>query len=148
MTRSGTPIRRTALTLGVAFLVAGVAGFVPGLCDDHDALRFAGPDSGALLFGVFAVSVLHNLVHLAFGAWGLAASRSVRGACLFLVGGGVVFLVLWLYGLLAGGSGADFLPVNRADNWLHLCLGVGMAAAGLYLARRASPDKPGARTGT
>ena len=42
-----------------------------------DALRFAGHGSGAYLFGVFQVSVLHNLVHLAFGVAGLVLARTV-----------------------------------------------------------------------
>ncbi|MEV0682119.1 DUF4383 domain-containing protein [Actinosynnema sp. NPDC050436] len=139
-----TPVRTAALVVGVVFLLVGTAGFIPGLTSDLDAMQFAGHHSGALLFGVFAVSVLHNAVHLAFGVWGVAASRSVRGASLFLVGGGVIYLVVWLYGLLAGGTDADVLPLNAADNWLHLGLGLGMAATGLVLARRASPNKAGA----
>jgi hypothetical protein len=44
--------------------------------------------------------------------------------------------VLWLYGLLIDhGSDANFVPVNTADNWLHLGLGVGMIALGLLTAR-------------
>jgi hypothetical protein len=44
----------------------------------------------------------------------------------------VIYLVLWLYGLLIDhGSDANFVPVNTADNWLHLGLGVGMIALGL-----------------
>ncbi|HEY3483130.1 MAG TPA: DUF4383 domain-containing protein, partial [Streptomyces sp.] len=67
---------------------------------------------------------------------GLASARTARGARTFLVAGGVVYLVLWLYGLLIDhGSDANFVPVNTADNWLHLGLGVGMIALGLLTAR-------------
>jgi len=53
------------------------------------------------------------------------------------VGGGVIYLVLWLYGLVIDKeSSANFVPVNSADDWLHFLLGVGMVALGLLLTRR------------
>ncbi|WP_410578827.1 DUF4383 domain-containing protein, partial [Bacillus sp. SIMBA_026] len=62
----------------------------------------------------------------------------------FLVGGGVIYLVLWIYGLLINhDSAANFVPVNSADNWLHFLLGVGMLALGLILSRRTTADRTG-----
>ena len=55
----------------------------------------------------------------------------------FLIGGGVIYLLLWIYGLLIDqDSAANFVPLNAADNWLHLLLAVGLIAAGLLLGRR------------
>ncbi|GAB2963579.1 DUF4383 domain-containing protein [Saccharothrix stipae] len=123
------------------FLVVGIAGFIPGLTTNYDTLRFAGHDSQAMLLGVFAVSILHNIVHLAFGAAGLAMARTARNAFLYLVAGGVVYLLLWLYGLIIDhDSAANFVPVNTADNWLHLVLGLGMIALGFALGRSARAD--------
>ncbi|MGQ0772888.1 MAG: DUF4383 domain-containing protein [Pseudonocardiales bacterium] len=123
-----------AAAVGAVFLLVGILGFVPGITADHDQLMFAGHDSGALLLGIFAVSVLHNIVHLAFGVAGLVMARTASGAKLFLVGGGIVYLVVWLYGLLVNeSSAANFVPFNPADNWLHLALGVGMIALGALL---------------
>ncbi|QRP50072.1 DUF4383 domain-containing protein [Amycolatopsis sp. FDAARGOS 1241] len=142
-TRSPTTTRRTAgrlvaAAVAVVFLLVGVLGFIPGITTGYDQLTFAGHDSTAMLFGVFMVSILHNVVHLLFGVIGLAAARTPRGAFLFLVAGGAVYLVLWLYGLLVDhGSDANFVPVNTADNWLHLGLGAGMIALGLLIARPA-----------
>jgi hypothetical protein len=83
------------------------------------------------------VSVLHNIVHLLFGAAGIAMARQARTAYSYLVGGGVIYLVLWLYGLIIDkSSSANFVPVNTADNWLHLLLGLGMIAAGVVLYRK------------
>ncbi|MEV7328350.1 DUF4383 domain-containing protein [Micromonospora sp. NPDC093244] len=130
------PVRRAAATVAVVFLLVGVLGFVPGITSGTGDLRFAGHGSGAFLFGVFQVSVLHNLVHLLFGVAGLALARTVGGARTFLIGGGAVYLVLWLYGLAVDhDTGANVLPVNDADGWLHLGLGVGMIALGLLTGR-------------
>jgi hypothetical protein len=137
MSSTETAVRRTprqllAAIVGVVFLLVGVLGFIPGVTTRYDMLTWAGHHSGAMLLGVFAVSILHNIVHLAFGVAGLAMARTPGGAKAFLVGGGVLYLVLWLYGLLIDqGSAANFVPVNTADNWLHLGLGVGMLALGL-----------------
>ncbi|MER8226555.1 DUF4383 domain-containing protein, partial [Streptomyces sp. NPDC094143] len=88
------------------------------------------------LLGIFQVSILHNLVHLAFGVAGLALSRTAAQARLYLLAGGAIYLVLWLYGVLIDhDSAANFVPVNTADNWLHLLLGLGMIALGALLTR-------------
>lgn len=137
-----TPVQLAALTVGAVFLLVGIAGFIPGLTTHYDTMEFAGHHSGALLLGLFNVSVLHNIVHLLFGVAGLALARSVRGAYLFLVGGGVVYLVLWLYGLIIDhDSAANFVPLNTADNWLHLLLAVGMIGLGLGLGRSSLPRR-------
>jgi hypothetical protein len=102
-------------------------------------MTFAGHDSGAKLLGVFEVSVLHNIVHLLFGLAGIAMARTVSGARLYLIGGGAIYLVLWLYGLVVGqDSAANFVPLNPADDWLHLVLGLGMIGLGLLTTRRAA----------
>jgi cytochrome c biogenesis protein CcdA len=51
----------------------------------------------------------------------------------------VIYLVLWLYGLLIDkGSQANFVPLNSADDWLHFALGVVMVVAGVALRGRAT----------
>jgi hypothetical protein len=137
MSSTETAVRRTprqllAAIVGVVFLLVGVLGFIPGVTTHYDMLTWAGHHSGAMLLGVFAVSILHNIVHLAFGVAGVAMARTPGGAKAFLVGGGVIYLVLWLYGLLIDhGSTANFVPVNTADDWLHFLLGVGMIGLGV-----------------
>ena len=50
----------------------------------------------------------------------------------------VIYLVLFIYGLVIDhGKDINFVPVNDADNWLHLVLGLGMVALGLALGREA-----------
>ncbi|GAA3630815.1 DUF4383 domain-containing protein [Streptomyces chitinivorans] len=121
----------------MVFLLVGILGFIPGITTDYGDMQFAGHESQAQLLGLFQVSILHNLVHLAFGVVGLAMARSVAGAKAFLIGGGAIYLLLWLYGLIIDkDSGANFVPLNSADDWLHFVLGVGMIALGAVLGGR------------
>ena len=132
-----TAVQKAALAVGIVFLAVGVLGFIPGITRNYSALAIYSHHSGALLLGVFQVSILHNIVHLLFGVAGLVLARSVSGARNYLVWGGVIYLVLFVYGLIVGQrSAANFVPVNTADDFLHLVLGVGMIALGLALTRR------------
>ena len=138
-----SPLQLAALIVGAVFLLVGVLGFIPGVTTNYDMLTFAGHHSEAKLLGVFEVSILHNIVHLLFGVAGIAMSRRADTAKLFLIGGGVIYLVLWIYGLLIDqNSGANFVPVNSADNWLHFVLGVAMVALGFLLSRNTAATAP------
>jgi len=140
-------LQQVARLFGIVFLLVGILGFVPGITTHYGDMSFAGHDSASKLLGIFQVSVLQNIVHLLFGVAGLALSRTWDGARSYLVGGGVIYLVLFVYGLFAhGGTSANFVPVNTADNILHLGLGVGLLGAGLALsgARRGEPRMAGA----
>ncbi|HEV7826393.1 MAG TPA: DUF4383 domain-containing protein [Mycobacteriales bacterium] len=137
--RAGAPtalVQRAALVVGAVFLLVGVLGFIPGITTDYSAMGIAGHTSEAKLLGLFQVSVLHNIVHLLFGVAGIALARSRDGARMFLLGGGVIYLVLWLYGVVVSeNSAANFVPMNTADHYLHLLLGIGMIALALLTTR-------------
>jgi len=129
---SGKLVRTAAMAVGAVFLLVGVLGFVPGITTNYGSMTFAGHMSEAKLLGIFQVSILHNVVHLLFGAAGLALARRTPTAINYLIGGGVVYLVLWVYGLLvAKQSQANFVPLNSADDWLHFVLGLGMIGLGV-----------------
>jgi hypothetical protein len=141
-----TPTQLAAAVVGGGFLLVGILGFIPGIVTNYDTMEFAGHESRAELLGIFQVSILHNIVHLLFGVAGLILARNLQSAEAFLFGGGVVYLALWIYGLaIERTSDANFVPLNNADNWLHLVLGAGMIATGLALraTRGASPGIPG-----
>jgi hypothetical protein len=147
MAADGKAVRTAAKAVGAVFLLVGILGFIPGITSNYDQMSFAGHMSGAKLLGLFQVSVLHNIVHLLFGVAGLALSRAARTAFLYLVVGGVMYLVLWIYGLVVDmGSQANFVPQNTADNWLHLLLGLGMVAVG-FLTYRAVGARSGVSEG-
>ncbi|HEY8628694.1 MAG TPA: DUF4383 domain-containing protein [Gaiellaceae bacterium] len=125
------------MLVGIVFLAVGILGFVPGITTHYGDLSFAGHDSGAKLLGIFQTSILQNIIHLLFGLAGIAMARSWEGARTYLIGGGVIYLVLFVYGLFAhGNTSANFVPVNSADNVLHVALGVGMGALGFVLGRQ------------
>ena len=128
--------QRFALVVGATFLLVGILGFVPGITQDVGDITFAGHESEAELLGIFEVSILHNIVHLLFGVIGLAAARRAAAARTYLFAGGVIYLVLAAYGAVTEhDSSANFVPVNTADDALHVVLGLGMLALGAIAQR-------------
>lgn len=144
---AASAIQKTSVTMGTVFILVGIAGFIPGLTHSAEHLQAAGPGSEALLLGVFQVSVLHNIVHFGYGVWGLIAAVSAPASRIFLIIGGLIYLVLWIYGLIAvGNDQLNFVPFNEADNWLHLGLAIGMVALGAFM--RSEPRMRPRTTGT
>lgn len=132
--REMTPVQLGAGAVGVVFLLVGVLGFVPGVTTNYGEMTFASHESGAMLLGLFGVNILHNIVHLLFGVVGVATARSAAAAKNFLLIGGVIYLVLWVFGLAIDlESAINFVALNTADNWLHFVLGVGMVILGATL---------------
>lgn len=138
-TRSGvtsTKMQLCALVFGAVFLLVGVAGFIPGITTDYDTMKFAGHDSEAMLLGIFQVSVLHNVIHLLYGVAGLALARTWNAARTYLIVGGVGYAAVWLYGVVVDHEHqANFVPLNSADDWLHLVLAIAMVGLGLLLSK-------------
>lgn len=133
------PAQWVALAIGVAYVLAGLAGFVVTGVDG-----FAEPD-GDLLVG-FEVNPLHNIVHLIIGGAGLALwnrlDRARAYGWLLAIGYGATFV----YGLVVAGSDdpANFLALNQADNWLHAV----SALAGLAIAMWPATSRSGTPTAT
>ena len=120
-----------AAVMGLAFLLAGVGGFIPGVTSSYDELSLYGIESNAELLGLFRVSILHNIVHLLFGVGLLAAARA-SWSKLYLLGGGVAYLGVLAYGLVVDeASEANFLPHSDTDNLLHVVLSLAMILLGL-----------------
>ena len=131
-------VQKSSLLAGAAVFVLGVLGFIPGVTANYGTLAFAGHGSEAMLLGVFQVSVLHNLIHLLSGVAGVLMSRRPLPARNFLIGAGVTYMVLWSVGqFLALDSPVNILPVNSADNWLHLFLGMALIGFGVAFSRDA-----------
>jgi hypothetical protein len=118
-----------ALAFGVAFLGVGVLGFIPGITTNVGDMQFAGNDSPSELLGLFQVSILHNIVHLLFGIAGIAMSRTWESARTYLFASGLLYVGLFLFGFIVSFrdiTDANFVPVNDADNVLHLVFAIGL----------------------
>lgn len=120
--------RRFALILGIAFIVIGLAGFVPALAHPAMMGNFAAAADGAtpfapsdpMLLGLFPVNAAHNLVHILFGLWGLAASRSASAALLYARAVAILYALLVLAGWIPGAErGFGLMPIYGKDTWLH-----------------------------
>jgi hypothetical protein len=126
-------VKRVALVFGIVFLLIGILGLVaPGG-------REMGADPAPhILLGIFPVNLLHNIVHLVFGIWGIAASRSFAGAKSYAQIGGVIYLVLAVLGFIAPTTFV-FIPIGGNDIWLHAVLGLALAYFGFTARETARP---------
>ena len=135
-------IQRIAAVFGVIFILAGLAGFTPA------GMGMIRMDHGEhLLLGLFPVNALHNTVHIAFGIWGLWASRSVVRSLVYAFGSGAAYLVLGILGIFTG-SLFGVVPIGGWDVHLHLVIAVALAALGfLAISFPAGParEDPAAR---
>jgi 4-hydroxybenzoate polyprenyltransferase len=135
-------VQGAAMLIATAFLMLGVLGFIPGATSHLDQLQWAGHHSSAKLFGMFTVSALHNVVHLASGVVGFIFARTYAASRAYLLAGGLAYLALWIYGIvLDQRSALNILPLNNAGNWLHFGLGAVMVLLALTLAGQRDPTK-------
>lgn len=119
-----TTVQRTALVFGIIFLLIGIAGlFVTGTSMNADM------ETAPRLFGLFPVNLPHNLVHLAFGVWGVAAYRSFTASRSYAQIGGVAYLLLAVLGFVVP-EFFGIMPIGGNDIWLHVLLGAVLAGVG------------------
>jgi len=119
-------VRYFALVYGIVFLLVGIAGFVPGLVAPPEAGRDLTIATGfGRLFNLFPVNVLHNLVHVAFGIWGLAAYRTFSASRLYARAVAVIYAVLTVMGLVPVlATTFGLIPLYGHDVWLHALLAI------------------------
>ena len=122
-----TTIQKLAAVFGVVFILVAIVGF---LAPGGMQMQQADPATAAKALGIFPVNLLHNLVHLLFGIWGLAASRSWSGSRHFFVWGGTIYVVLTLAAFISP-SGFGLVPIGGTDIGLHCVLAIVMLAIGL-----------------
>jgi hypothetical protein len=132
-------VTRFALIFGIIYLAAGAGGFIPPL------LQPPAPEDPGLaietlhgrLFGLFPVNLMHDFVHLAIGAWGVLAARSVGAAITYARGLAIIYGVLTIMGLIPGlNTMFGLAPLHGHDVWLHA--GTALIAAYFgFMAKRA-----------
>ncbi len=122
-----TTVQRVAQIFGVVFILIALVGFY-----------YTGfSQTSVEMLGIFPVNVLHNVVHLLFGIWGIAAARSFAGAKTFAQVGGVIYLLLAVLGYVRP-DGFGLVPLGGNDIWLHAVLGIVLAGVG-FTARDTAP---------
>jgi len=122
-----TTIQKLAAVFGVVFILVAIVGFIaPG----GMAMQPTDPATAAKALGMFPVNLLHNIVHLLFGIWGLAASRSWSGSKSYFTIVGAIYLVLTVVGFLSP-TGFGLVPLGGNDIWLHAVLAIAMLGIGL-----------------
>ena len=109
--------RTFAMIFGIVFLAVGVLGFVPGVVQDSMG---EGLNQHGMLLGLFPINLVHNLVHLAIGVWGVVAYRSLPAARIYARGLAVIYGVLTVFGLIPGlNTLFGLTPLFGHDVWLH-----------------------------
>jgi hypothetical protein len=116
------PVRAFALIAGSIYLALGVLGFIPQLLSPAPA---GAPSVGITAFygyllGLFPVNFMHDLVHLAIGAWGIAASRRTGAARAYAKALAIIYGVLTVMGIIPGlNTMFGLVPIHGHDVWLH-----------------------------
>ena len=131
-----TPAQWYCLLAGAALLLAGIFGFIA------DATFDAGNNLNGDSFLGFEVNGWHNVVHILSGVVLLAAYSKRKPAKTVALAFGVVYGLVTIIGLIDGNDVLGIIPVNPADNILHLALSL----AGI-LAAFASPTDERPRRG-
>jgi hypothetical protein len=138
MTRDRTPAQLYALSFGAVLLIVGILGFIA------DASFGAGSDVQGSDFIIFEVNGWHNLVHILSGALGLAVFRRPDAARAYALGFGAVYLVVTIWGFITGDQVLWLIPVDTADNILHLLIAAAGLAAGLSSRAERRPSRAAA----
>jgi hypothetical protein len=116
-----------ALVLGAVLVVVGIIGFFvePSFSVGDSAQR------GTLI--AFDINGWHNVVHLLSGVAGLALAGTAARARLFCIGYGIVYVVVTALGFIVGDGGflLSLIPINTADNLLHLAIAATAIGIGL-----------------
>ena len=142
-TRGRSAAQWFCLIVGATLVVVGLLGFLAEAKFDTSA----GGDPGALdgeNFILFEVNGWHNIVHIASGLFLLALAGKHRTARAAALAFGAIYAVVTVIGLINGHDVLGVIPVNAADNVLHILLTVAALAAGLVSDRDRRGVRPGA----
>jgi hypothetical protein len=109
----------SCLVGGAVFIAVGILGFFFGGSDFT-----TGADVEGQNFIIFEVNGWHNVVHIATGAFLVLMAVTAGSAVIGLLIFGLAYLAVTVWGFLEGNDVVNLIPVDTADNWLHLALAV------------------------
>lgn len=101
-----------AFLFGIAFIFAGICGFIPSLSPN------------GYLFSIFEVDTMHNIVHLVSGIIALIAASKASYAKSYFIIFGFIYAIVTILGFAHGGDILGIMHVNMADNFLHLVIAI------------------------
>lgn len=114
--------RYFALFFGVVYALIGVLGFfrVFETPVGADAPPLIVETGYALLFGLFPINILHNLVHLGTGLWGIASFGKFGASRFYARALAVIFGLLTIMGFFPVlQTTFGLIPLFGHDIWLH-----------------------------
>lgn len=126
-------LRTWTRIFGAVFLLVGIGGFVPGITLPHSHPDVTVDAFLGLELGLFPVNLLHNLVHIAFGVWGLAAGLSYAASRIYFRSVAIIYAALAIMGLIAAANlhtTFGLVPLYGNDVWLHAFLSAAAAYFG------------------
>jgi Domain of unknown function (DUF4383) len=130
-----SPAQVFCLVIGATLVIVGIVGFFA-----ESAFDTGSNVQGSDLI-IFEVNGWHNIVHLASGLFLLALAGTHETARVAALLFGAVYAVVTVIGLIDGNDVIGLLPINAADNVLHLLLTVAAFAAALAPVTRAAPRR-------
>lgn len=122
-------LKKAALVFGVVLVAVGLLGFVPALTPENS-------EGVRRLLGIFEVNAMHNVIHLLSGIAALVLSKTEANASLYFKVFGVVYALVTVLGFLQGDTVLNLIPINLANNLLHLLI----AGSSLYLGFGVKPS--------
>ncbi len=104
-----------AKTFGGIFILIGIIGFFSGSMTMTTGMEL----------GLFPVNIIHNLVHIFIGFWGLNATRTTAGATAYCKQAGLLYLALGVLGLIPSvvDGLATIVPIGGRDLLFHFVVG-------------------------
>ncbi len=133
--QGASPARLYATLVGGVLVVAGIIGF-------FYTSSFGSPGNVDDVFGLLDVNGWHNLVHIVTGAIGLLVAGYAARA--YALGLGFVYIVIAIWGFIIGSGESilGFIPINTADDFLHLILGLLGIGAGITTPKQGARVPP------